>query len=189
MNKQYFDPILNWFSEGSWVKVKLSDCQWISKSDSWKKWCFSNNLRQHYSQANQVFMTSNDNPNLAVEPDLSTIYLSQIHQTQRNFPGKQWIIQCLVTSCKTQRDTFWPWQLDTPTLTKYITICIISLAWQRSKGWTAVEFRDSTLPYILFNQMAEMWGDCLRCVPRSFFYFLALGWAFKRMYCTASFIG
>ena len=65
-------------------------------------------------QANQVFMTSNDNPNLAVEPELSTIYLSQIHQTQRNFPGKQWIIQCLVTSCKTQRDTFWPWQLDTP---------------------------------------------------------------------------
>ena len=140
-------------------------------------------------QANQVFMTSNDNPNLAVEPELSTIYLSQIHQTQRNFPRKQWIIQCLVTSCKTQRDTFWPWQLDTPKHLLNLLQYIVSLAWQRSKGWTAVEFPDSTLPYILFNQIAEIWGDCLRCVPQSFFYFLALGWAFKRMYCTASFIG
>ena len=78
-------------------------------------------------QVNQVFMTSNDNPNLAVEPDLSTIYLSQIHQIQRKFPGKQWI-QCFVASCKTQGTRPCPWQLDTPILTGYITIySILSL--------------------------------------------------------------
>ena len=91
------------------------------------------------SQANQVFMTSNGNPNLAVEPDLSTLYLSQIHQTQRNFPGKQWI-QCVVTSCKLKGHVLTMTVIDTPMFTKYITIYnILSLtAFKRVKcSWVS----------------------------------------------------
>ena len=84
-------------------------------------------------------MTSNDNPNLAVEPDLSTLYLSQIHQTQRNFPGKQWI-QCVVTSCKLKGHVLTMTVIDTPMFTKYITIySILSLtAFKRVKcSWVS----------------------------------------------------
>ena len=142
------------------------------------------------SQANQVFMTSNGNPNLAVEPDLSTLYLSQIHQTQRNFPGKQWI-QCVVTSCKLKGHVLTMTVIDTPMFTKNITIySILSLtAFKRVKcSWVSWFHNPHCL--ISCSTRLQRCGEIV-CVASYGASFIspALGWAFRKMYCTASFIG